>query len=187
MTEDFWNWAKVAKYRQSWSHWLSCSRVNSQRFATFRSHWNKASTNSTYLGGRYSSVVSSAHTIVQTQGSNPKQTIYTIFSSYCWNLSCAYYCKEKRTKINEKEACDWPIFWKSSTHLSFLLLSNLFEHFVPVWTSGVGPGLQAGDQVALRLEIEIKEDCRNKYWYLYTIGYGFVLPNPLGSYTNYIL
>ena len=126
MTEDFWNWAKVAKYRQIWSHWLSCSRVNSQRFATFRSHWNKASTNSTYLGGRYSSVVSSAHTIVQTQGSNPKQTIYTIFSSYCWNLSCAYYCKEKRTKINEKEACDWPIFWKSSTHLSFLLLSNLF-------------------------------------------------------------
>jgi hypothetical protein len=41
-------------------------------------------------------------------------------------------------------------------YLSLLLLSNLLENFVPVGSSGVGPCLQAGDQVPLRLKIKGK-------------------------------
>ncbi len=41
-------------------------------------------------------------------------------------------------------------------YLSLLLLSNLLENFVPVGSSGVGPCLQAGDQVPLRLKIRGK-------------------------------
>ena len=42
------------------------------------------------------------------------------------------------------------------SYLSLLLLSNLLEDLVPVGSSGVGPGLEAGDQVSLRLKPEVE-------------------------------
>ena len=75
------------------------------------------------LGGRHSSMVLSAPTILRP-GLNPKHTIYAFFNLY-WN------CNKKRTKINKKRQ-DWPIFLKTLVyHWQWLWLSwwsSCFQH-----------------------------------------------------------
>ena len=70
------------------------------------------------VGGRQSSVVSSAPTILRPQVWIPKLIIYAFFNLYNWCLN------EKRTKINEKEAGIGP-FSKRFTRCSRVQLPTL--------------------------------------------------------------